>query len=144
MSDGKLIFKSETQYDIEVAGGIISFDTSDIDLPKKVQNMIDAYKSALEKFETVDLDDEEATMKALDEFFNEVYAGIDGLFGEGASEKIFPLRLMSTLEPFLEGVANELEKAGVKQAEYLKKRTSPEYRQKYAPQDHLPKRKKIQ
>ena len=144
MTDGKLIFKSETQYDIEVAGGIISFDTSDIDLSDKVKTMIKAYEGALKKFEGVSLEDEETTLKALDEFFNEVYGGIDALFGEGASKKIFPIRLMSTLEPFFEGLAEELEKAGVKQLEYLKKRTSPEYRQKYAPQDHLPKRKKIQ
>ena len=143
MADGKLIFKSETQYDIEVAGGIISFDTSDIDLPKKVKKMISEYQGALKDFEEANIEDEEDILKELDKFFNRVYKGIDALFGEGASKMIFPTRLMSTLEPFFEGLANELEKAGVKQEEYFKKRTSPEYRSKYAPQDHLPKRKKL-
>src|SRR5690554_1300102 len=143
-----LKLRSETLYEVETNNGVVSFDTTDIDFPERIEKAFELFNNALEEFvKEEEVTDEEALVK-IKKYVDDNYKGIDLIFGEGASDKIFShngvkVRSVSTLEQFFEQLPKILEDAGVKQQEYMQKRLSPENREKYKPKDHLQKRKKL-
>lgn len=139
MTDGQLLFKPETQYDIKVANGVISIDYSDIELPNKINKMYEDVQKALNKtdkevrkLESQGITGEEVFL-AQYKGIKDVFKAIDRLFGEGSADLIFPIKSLGAITMFLEMLPNELEKAQKKANKFMDKVTSNEYRDNYAP-----------
>lgn len=148
-------FNDESLYIIDTDGGKIGFDIADINLDLKVQTMYDNFKQAQSHFKRQSVIIEKQDDGKLDELginaktkamldlqratINKICKGIDELFGQGASDKIFyhsilqrPLLTLDRVIYFLEELLpGQLEKAGVKGEAYIKKRTSKEERQRF-------------
>lgn len=148
-------FNEESLYIIDTDGGQIGFDITDINLDLKIQAMYDNFIKAQSTFKAnalvIQKQDEgkldklgiSARSKAILNLQRDTIAiickGIDDLFGDGASDKIFyhstlqrPLITLERIIFFLEELLPEqLENAGVKGKAYIKKRTSKEEREKF-------------
>ncbi|WP_300733622.1 hypothetical protein [Pseudomonas sp.] len=106
--------EASTSFEIEVINGSIYIDTTDIELPVKVERMfntIDEAQKKMEKEEKVikalKLDKAEADERLLDvmiDFINSTYESIDHLFGKGSTDKIFRVKSITGVFEFLEGL----------------------------------------
>lgn len=137
-----LIIQSETELEIEVIGGFIYLDGTDVEMPRKVDKMYETYDEAKRALEQKELtikkssNDEkvknEMTIDATVDFMESVYNAINKLFGKGACNKIFRSKSISAMENFLEQLPAILESLQVTTGAYLDKRLNKD-KEQYAP-----------
>ena len=137
-----LIIQSETELEIQVIGGFIYLDGTDVEIPRKVDKMYETYDNARRTLEQKELsinksnNDEkvknEMTIDATIDFMEETYNAINKLFGKGACNKIFRSKSISAMENFLEQLPNVLEDLKVTTGAYLDKRLNKD-KEQYAP-----------
>ena len=137
-----LIIQSETELEIEVIGGFIYLDGTDVEMPRKVDKMYETYDEAKRALEQKELtikkssNDEkvknEMTIDATVDFMESVYNAINKLFGKGACAKIFRSKSISAMENFLEQLPAILESLQVTTGAYLDKRLNKD-KEQYAP-----------
>ena len=152
-------FNNETLYTIETNGGVIGFDLADFTNIDRLEQMYNEFEKIQSKFKNKQTlidkkkdqeltkvgmtKHERDTIENLNNFVHESGKVIDLFFGDKAHEKVFyePVldRVLIT-EPrlmafFQDMLPKELEKAGIKQEEYVKKRTSRENRERFVDKD---------
>ena len=135
-----------TSFEIECNFGSIYIDTTDIELPLKVENMYDTAKKGQEKYDkrqrelkalkiSEDEKDKE-TIKAQIEYINTTYKAIEKLFGEGATDKVFRVKSITALEMFLDDIAPLLEKFNTISQERLNERVKASKYEQVKPLDN--------
>lgn len=123
MNYNRLNQEVETSKKIEVLNGYIYIDSTDIDLPLKLdkfQRLVEEADSKmrrdellLEKKNEGVKEYEQGYHKLMSNYFDKVYEGIDAVFGQDAHKKIFRVRSIAMLEHFLFTLPEELDRIGL-------------------------------
>lgn len=137
-----LIIQSETELEIEVIGGYVYLDSTDPELPRKIDDLYKSYDEHHKVYEQKDLtlsksklNEDEKNEQRIDnmvEYMNGTHNSINKLFGSGASKKIFRTKSIAGMEYFLESLPKLLDELQVVTGEYLDKRLNKD-REQYAP-----------
>lgn len=122
---------SQTEYEIKVKYGILYIDTTDIELPKKYQQMLNIVTKAEERMSQQELilknkklekeKHDEQLVEIMIDFVNAVYEAINALFGEGSTDKIFRVKSLSAIQEFIQGVTEVFEEIGVDSQSYYER-----------------------
>lgn len=104
----------ETSFEIEVLLGSIYIDSSDVELPSKVEKMYNTFDKGIKEIEQKEfllnkknLDEKQKNqekLKIMLEFVDMAYKSINSLFGEGATDKIFRVKSIVAIETFLDNL----------------------------------------
>ena len=137
-----LIIQSETELEIEVIGGYVYLDSTDPELPRKIDDLYKSYDEHHKVYEQKDLtlsksklNEDEKNEQRIDnmvEYMNGTHNSINKLFGSGASKKIFRTKSIAGMEFFLENLPKLLDELQVVTGAYLDKRLNKD-REQYAP-----------
>jgi len=114
MSRFDLTQETQTSIEIKVLGGYIYIDGTDIELPRKFANLMKEVEEGEKRMKQEELllkkknlsenKHQEALIDIMLKFINQTYKGINALFGEGSTDKIFRVKSLASLRHFIENI----------------------------------------
>ena len=152
MSRFDLTQETQTSIEIKVLGGYIYIDGTDIELPRKFANLMKEVEEGEKRMKQEELllkkknlsenKHQEALIDIMLKFINQTYKGINALFGEGSTDKIFRVKSLASLRHFIENITPIFEELSLDTQsyydDYIKEaKDSGKYAPLDAPQDEI-------